>query len=177
MTTKSLITICLLMGLSGCENLQFPGQQQQQQLMSNQASMTQDQLMLLENQRRLAGRMENLEMELARISREMDSLRGQLDTRCAAIERKSEADKREMVTRLSGELDKLIKQTAATAKAAPAPAAAPASNRGIEHVVQPGETLYIICKAYGVSAKTVIDLNKIQDPGNIAVGRKLFIPQ
>ncbi|MCU0857681.1 MAG: LysM peptidoglycan-binding domain-containing protein [Pontiellaceae bacterium] len=159
-----VFAVLLSMSLSGCETIQV-------QTRSSRAALTEDQRISQENQRRLAGRIETLEMEIGQLNRDLEILRKQLDVRCAAIEQKSEADKREMVARLSGELDKLMKQASKVS------APAPVSNRGIEHVVQTGETLYIICKAYGVSAQTVIDVNKIKDPGKISVGQKLFIPQ
>lgn len=168
---KNFIFVVLIaIGLTGCETMPF-----QVQTRADRAAMTEDQFIAQENLQRMAGRLETLEMENGRISRDLEALKSQLASRCASIERKSEDDKREMVTRLSGELDKLIKQTSAPA---PAPAAKPAAgSRGIEHVIKPGETLYIISKAYGVSAKTIIDVNKIQDPTHLSVGQKLFIPQ
>lgn len=170
---KPFFAIMIAGLLSGCETMPY-----QMQTRADRTAMTQDQLIVQENQRRLSGRLEALEMEVNRISRDLDTqrsqldtLRGQLDSRCAAIEQKSEADKREMVARLSGELDKLMKQASASRPAATT------SSRGIEHTVRPGETLYIISKAYGVSSKTIIDLNNIQDPDRLSVGQKLFIPQ
>jgi chaperonin cofactor prefoldin len=150
--------------LNGCETFQV-------QTRADRVSITQDQLIAQENQRRLNGRIETLEMQMGQINRDLDTLRSQLDTRCDAIERKSEDDKRELAGRLSDELNKLMKQASASR-----PATA-TGGRGIEHVVRPGETLYIISKAYGVSSKTIIDLNKIQDPDRLSVGQKLFIPQ
>lgn len=156
--------------LTGCESIPY-----QLQTRADRAALGEDQLIAQENQRKMAGRIESLELQINQLNRDIDTLKGQLSTRCAAIEQKSEADKREMVSRLSGELDKLIKQTAAPA---PAPASRPsAGTSGIEHVVRPGETLYIIAKAYNVSAKTIVDVNKIQDAGRLSVGQKLFIPQ
>ncbi|MFA7256395.1 MAG: LysM domain-containing protein [Kiritimatiellales bacterium] len=164
---KNFVCVVLLaMTLTGCETMPF-----QVQTRADRAALSQDQLIAQENQQRLSGRLESLELEIGRISRDLDTLRSQLDTRCASIERKSEADKQEMVARLSGELDKLIKQASASR-----PAAA-TSSRGIEHTVQPGETLYIISKAYGVSSKAIIDINKIPDPDRLSVGQKLVIPQ
>ena len=160
------ILILLTAGLlTGCETLPPI------QARTDRVAMNQDQRLIQEQQRRLAGRLDAIEMELGRLSRDLDTLRVQLDNRCAAIETKSEADKREMVNRLSGEIDNLIKQAAAT-RPAPAP-----SVRGMEHIVQSGETLYIIAKAYGVSTKTIIDANKIQDPSRLSIGQKLIIPQ
>jgi TolA-binding protein len=166
MMNKTALAFPIILILAGCETMSY-----QLTTPADRASMSQDQLIAQENQRRLSGRLETLEMQIGQISRDLETLRSQLDSRCAAIEQKSEADKREMVARLSGELDKLMKQ-AATAR----PAAAP-SSRGIEHTVQPGETLFIISKAYGVSAKTIVDLNKLTNPDRLSVGQKLFIPQ
>jgi LysM repeat protein len=163
---KALLILPLF--LAGCETMPV-----QLQTRADRAALGEDQLIAQESQRRLAGRLETLEMEIGRISHDLDALRSQLATRCAAIEQKSEADKREMVARLSGELDKLMKQASAPA---PAPKAA-ANAYGIEHTVRPGETLYIISKAYNVSTKTIMEANKIQDPSRLSVGQKLFIPQ
>lgn len=163
---KFVFVVLMAAGLTGCETVPY-------QTRATRAALTQDQLIAQENQRRLTGRLETLEMQVGQLSRDLDTLRRQLDARCAAIEQKSEADKREMVARLSAELDKLMKQTAAPAPRIPAASSA----RGIEHTVRPGETLYIISKAYGVSSKTIIDLNNIQDPDRLSVGQKLFIPQ
>ena len=120
-------------------------------------------------------------LEISRISRELDELRRGLETRCAAIERKSEDDKREMIARLSSQLEKLIKQ------AAPPPAPAPrassgggssgGSGYGYEHVVQQGETLSAIAKAYNCTTKAIIQANNIKNPRLIRVGQTLFIPE
>jgi len=165
---KLLFTLMIAGLLTGCETMPF-----EVQTRADRAAMSQDQLIAQESQRQMAGRLESLEMQMNQMSRDLDALRSQLEVRCASIERKSEADKREMVSRLSGELDKLMKQ-ASSAKPAAAPAA---TGKGIEHVVQSGQTLYIIAKAYGVSPKTILDANKLQDGSKLSVGQKLFIPQ
>lgn len=151
--------------LSGC---QTPYQSR-----TVQTRQTEDQLIAQEQQRRMAGRLETLEMEIGRISGELDSLRRNLDTRCTAIELKSEEDKRELITRLTAQLEKLL------VKAAP-PAAAKStggSAYGIEHVVQPGETLSTIATAYGASVKKLIEINQLKNPDRLSVGQKLFIPE
>jgi LysM repeat protein len=47
---------------------------------------------------------------------------------------------------------------------------------GIEHVVQPGESLSKIAAAYGVKMNVLVEVNGLSDPGNIRVGQKIFIP-
>lgn len=166
---KKLFFVLLTAGLlSGCETLPF-----QLQTPAGRAALTEDQLIAQETQQRMAGRIESLELQINQLNRDIDTLRSQLATRCAAIEQKSESDKREMVSRLSGELDKLMKQTSA-----PAPAPKSSGNAyGIEHTVRAGETLYIISKAYGVSTRAIMEANKMQDAGRLFIGQKLIIPQ
>jgi len=133
-----------------------------------------DRLIEQEAQRRLNGRLETVEMEIGRISRELDALRQTLNTRCAAIERKSDEDKRELITRLTAQLEKLLVQTSPQATA---PAASGGNAYGFEHVIRQGETLSTIAKAYNVTTKAIIDANKIKDPNRVSIGQKLFIPE
>lgn len=165
------VALLAILLLSGCETIQI-------QTRADRMAMTQDQLIAQENQRRMAGRLETLEMEIGRISRDLDVLQSQqnglvnqFEARFAAIEQKSESDKREMIARLTAELERLLKQ------AAPAPAPAAKSAYGYEHVVRQGETLSTIAKAYNVTTKAIINANTIQNPDRLSVGQKLFIPE
>ncbi len=164
-TVFAALTASLL--LSGCQTYQSQTMRTRQ---------SEDQLIQQENQRRMAGRLETLEMEIGRVSRELDMLQQTLDSRYSALERKTEQDKRETVSQLSTKVEKLLKQTA---PAAPAPAASASqySGSGYEHVVQPGETLSAIAKAYDVTTKVIIQANRIKDPNRLSVGQKLFIPE
>lgn len=152
--------------LAGCQTYQPQ---------TTQARTTQDQLIQQENQRRMAGRIETLELEIDRISRELDNLRRTFESRAAALEQKSEADKQELINRLTAQLEKLLAQ-----KPDPTPTA-PASSGGnvygYEHVVRQGETLSTIAKAYNVSTKAIIDANNIKNPDRLSIGQKLFIPE
>jgi lipoprotein NlpD len=51
-----------------------------------------------------------------------------------------------------------------------------ASSKGTYHVVQRGDTLYRIGKAYGVSYEELAAANDIADPSRIEVGQRLLIP-
>ena len=150
--------------LSGCQNYQSQ---------TTRTRQAEDQLIQQESQRRMAGRGESLEREIGRISRELDALHKTLDSRCASIERKSEEDKRELIARLSTQLENLLAKT---------PAPTPASTRdgkdyGFEHIVRQGETLSTIAKAYHVTTKVIIEANKIKNPNRLSIGQNLFIPE
>ena len=56
---------------------------------------------------------------------------------------------------------------------------APASGgivRGVYHTVKRQETLWRIAKTYEVNLQTLAEINNIDDPAQIKVGQKLFIP-
>ena len=62
-------------------------------------------------------------------------------------------------------------------KSAPAPAKQTASRQtGIEHVVQPGDTLSTIAQAYNKTTAELIKANGLKNANTIFVGQKLFIP-
>lgn len=50
------------------------------------------------------------------------------------------------------------------------------SGPGIVHEVRPGENLYRIGKAYGISHRELARVNNIDNPDRVEVGQRLFIP-
>ncbi len=50
------------------------------------------------------------------------------------------------------------------------------AERGIVHVVQPGESLLGIAIQYGVDVEAIIEINDITDPDALSVGQELVIP-
>jgi murein DD-endopeptidase MepM/ murein hydrolase activator NlpD len=52
----------------------------------------------------------------------------------------------------------------------------PQSIKGVYHVVKRHQTLYRICKTYGVDIKEVSFLNGIADPSKIQTSQRIFIP-
>jgi murein DD-endopeptidase MepM/ murein hydrolase activator NlpD len=52
----------------------------------------------------------------------------------------------------------------------------PPERKGVYHVVERHQTLYRICKTYGVDLKRVASLNGIVDPSKIETGQRIFIP-
>ena len=57
------------------------------------------------------------------------------------------------------------------------PSSASRSTQGIFHIVKPGENLFRIGKAYDVSYEELARANRIQDPRQITVGQRIFIPR
>jgi len=52
----------------------------------------------------------------------------------------------------------------------------PQVRSGVYHVVEKHQTLYRICKTYGVDIKEVASINGIMDPSRIQAGQRVFIP-
>jgi murein DD-endopeptidase MepM/ murein hydrolase activator NlpD len=52
----------------------------------------------------------------------------------------------------------------------------PPERKGVYHVVERHQTLYRICKTYGVDLKRVASINGIPDPSKIETGQRIFIP-
>ena len=48
--------------------------------------------------------------------------------------------------------------------------------KGVYHVVERHQTLYRICKTYGVDINRVASLNRITDHHKIQTGQRVFIP-
>jgi len=164
---KCLCTaLTALLLLSGCATYQSSSR-------TAQVRQTEDQLIQQENQRRMAGRVELLEREIERISLELDRLRQTLDTRVSNIERKSEEDKRQIIARLTAQLERLMAKTSVQV----ATPSGGGSMQGYEHIVQQGETLSTIAQAYNVTTKVLIDVNKLKNPDRLSIGQKLFIPE
>ncbi len=47
---------------------------------------------------------------------------------------------------------------------------------GIVHVVQPGQTLWRIARAYDVALDTLVEANGVLDPSHVEVGTPIFVP-
>ena len=53
----------------------------------------------------------------------------------------------------------------------------PSGIKGVYHVIERHQTLYRICKTYGVDLKEIASLNGITDPSKIETGQRIFIPR
>lgn len=160
------LTTLVLGGLiAGCATYPPPAMRAQQ---------AEDELIRQEHQRQLIGRIETLEMEVAQLNRELETQRQSSERRSAQLERTVQENKQQLIAQLSAQIEQLI-QKATLAPKAPAPSAP--SDYGFEHVVQPGETLSAIAKAYNVTTHAIIQANQLSNPNRLAVGQKLFIPE
>jgi Skp family chaperone for outer membrane proteins len=188
--TKWMIPALLLpMLLGGCLTTQ-----QSQQRNRETVRMRENYRLLEEDNRRLEGHIESLQLEMERmqsdlftvrsqsddaarrVNSEMESRLGEIERQVALLQQQRISDRREIVEQLSEKIATLIKSSGASR--APAGQKRTArSEYGYEHVVQPGETLSEIAAAYGVSVGVIIRENSMKNPNVLQVGQKLFIPE
>jgi len=69
-----------------------------------------------------------------------------------------------------------IARTVETTPSVGAAPPAPSSPAGVVHVVQAGQTLYSIARAYGQDVQDLASTNRLADPDRLEVGQRLFIP-
>lgn len=154
-----------------------------------------DNLLILDELRRMRGRLDTMEMEVERMNQQMSRMtaeqtRGvqsqmqgvnatldELQRRIQAIDTARENDKKEIVDTLSKRIQTVLSAPAPRASGGSTSAPRrPISNEGYEHVVQPGETLSAIARAYKVSSADIIQANNLKSADVLRVGQKLFIP-
>jgi len=176
----------ILFTFTGC--VTYPDQRQRQALQERE-----DLLLLQEDIRRLAGRIEGLELQVERLHRDQSDQRSvqdqenrsqaqTADARISGMERQMqelqrarEQDKKEIVDSLTATIDRVLRAQQQAAR--PTAPACTQSGFGYEHTVGPGETLSQIASAYGVTTRVIIEANQLSNPNVLRVGQKLFIPE
>lgn len=155
---------------------------------------------LREDVRELRQRVGELSMTVEQLSRENAALQAkagmgfatidQLNKAIAELHRTLQGDlseqKREILTQVATQLEKMGKQTNAALEAlAKNQATRPAvqttfseefPKQGVNYTVQAGDTLSAIAQKNGAKVQDIINANKLSDPTKIRVGQTLFIP-
>jgi len=181
--------VAILSAASGCVTMQ-----QSDEMLRVQQQQREDSLLLQDDLRRIRARLDYLEQEMNRLSKQVDAAgadqaRGyqsqmqgmtasieDLQKRIRAVDAARESDKKEIVDTLSRRIQEVLKSSAPARSSASSTPRRAVSNEGYEHVVQSGETLSAIAKAYGVSSADIIQANGLKSADMLRVGQKLFIP-
>jgi LysM repeat protein len=149
----------------------------------------------------LTQRVGELTMTVEQLNRDNSSLQAKTNQSFVTLEQLNKAvadinrtmqsalaeQKRETLSQVAGQLEKLAKQTQAAIDAvaknqATRPAVQPAFNEnfpkeGINYTVQSGDSLSSIAQKTGAKMSDIANANKITDPTKLRVGQTLFIPQ
>ncbi len=161
-----------------------------QRALATVAGMSADLSSLQEENRRLNGRVEELEASNAAMERRLEELRRlcvslnerlqtqERDTqeRLKAFQTAIEADqrqRREEAAKLTQDLKKLLGNGGGAPKTPPRPAY---SGKVFDYTVASGDTLSTIAKAAGVTVKEIMELNGLKSADVLRVGQVLQIP-
>ena len=143
---------------------------------------------------RLSGRLEQMEMENARLGREVEQVRGavssagsdraeaqarmsDIERRLQALDAAREKDRQAIIDQLSAKISEILKAgRAAPARPRTASRSEAAGGGQAVHEVQAGETLSAIAARYNVRIDDIIQANGLQDPDHLVNGQKLVIP-
>ena len=152
---------------------------------------------LREEIRRLNARMDASDAELGRMqgdvmsarssqpatasAAQVQSVQTQLDDlqrQIRALDTARAQDKKEIYDDISKKIASLLKTAPSSSSSSSVAKSTTrsASQSGIEHVVQPGQSLSKIASAYNVKISVIMEANGLKNADSIFVGQKLFIP-
>jgi nucleoid-associated protein YgaU len=188
---KTLSCFALLAGLLACGGCMTPTDP------AMVSGMQQDMGLIAERIGRLQDRLQAIELEQQDIRRELQAVRQAqqtadqptrqrlelLEKRVLALDAAREQDRKAIIDDLSRKVSSLMSASGGSSRSTSSSSgrsgtpSGGGSDVGYEHVVQSGETLSEIAKAYGVSMNSVLNANGIKSANLIRVGQKLFIPK
>ncbi len=151
---------------------------------------------LREEIRRLTARLDASEAELGRVqgdvassrssqpsyasAAQVQSVQTQLDDlqrQIRALDAARVQDKKDIYDDITKKIAALLKSSSSSSSATAKSTTRSASQSGIEHVVQPGQSLSKIAAAYNVKMSVIAEANGMKSvDAPIFVGQKLFIP-
>lgn len=182
-----ILLTTILLGAAGCLELDSHQNKAPASPVMTQADMG----YYNEELRRLNARLDSTDAEIGRLYSELANLRSSsgnmvradqiqaVETRISDLQRQITTldaartqDKRDIYDDITQKVTTIIN----TANANRAPAKSKKSESGWEHVVQSGESLSAIAKAYNVKVASIMEANNIKNANTIRAGQKLFIP-
>ena len=137
-------------------------------------------------------RLSGIQMEQARLQRDLDKLQQQvaqsasgavtpaqlaeLEHRLQTVDAAREADKKALYDQLSRRIAEILSGRATAAASSGSDSARAGGGSRNEHVVQPGETLSQIAAQHKKSVSAILKANGLKDANSIHAGQKLVIP-
>ena len=190
--------VLAIAGLAGCATVDSE---------TRQATQEREDIRIMQEQNtRVTGRIEGLELETQKLRADIDALRasqarsssassdlqalraelGDFDRRIRSMEAAREKDKQELVDVLSKKIAQIVGggapvETSGRKKSGGSKTSSgggtKASNGGGEYVVKSGDSLSAIASANGVTVSALMEANGIKKANQIRVGQKLVIPK
>ena len=188
-----LASVLALGGLAGCVTTQ-----DYQERMDARAQ--ESQRLIQEQGNKLAGRLETVELDTAKLRSDMDALRaaqaravsgaadtqalratlGNLEQRMHALEASRERDKQELVDVLSKKITQIMGGGAPASTGRQKSGGSKSSSGGGgggDYLVKSGDTLSGIASSHGVTVSALREANGIKKDNQLRAGQKLVIPK
>jgi LysM repeat protein len=124
---------------------------------------------LTASQEQLFRKVESLQASTERMQQDQNSRWAEVSRELKTGSAAHEQLKKEIVDGLSHQIGEVMKT-----QRAPTPSK---TQRGYEHVVEPGQTMSAIAAAYKVPVRAIVEANGLSNANQIRVGQKLFIPE
>ncbi len=179
----SIVSIALVVSLSGCQTTGWEQQQRQDERLASEISELRVSMQRMEHRLSdLIGEQDDLGADLLSLrdalreqSSRSDSSFSALSSRLDEQEARQRALRQELTEDLSRRMEEVIRTQVRAASASQRPRGSRAEV-GYEHEVQSGETLSEIARAYGVTSQDIMQANDLRNPDVLRVGQTLFIP-
>lgn len=185
---KLYFALTVILGLSFINTGCVANKHEQQMRMQQQRE---DSLVMQEDLRRIRSRLESLEQDMMRLSQfvnesnadqaqayqsqvqAMNTSLDDLQKQIRIVDANRERDKKEVVDALSSKIASMMRTQSSRSSSR---SSRPISGEGYEHVVEAGETLSAIAKAYSVRSDDIVRANNLKSADMLYVGQTLFIP-
>ena len=172
----------LLLGLAGCTTTDT--------LNRERAAYQSETSYMQEQNRKLSGRIEDLELQIDQLHQDLDRVRTdsrrgteagrqasderltRLEQQIQQLAKARETDRKQIVDQLSAQMAKIMKSNRPSGRSQ----RSSGSECGREDLVVPGQTLSEIARAYSVSINAIIKANHMKTPNPLRAGQPLFIP-
>lgn len=190
-TTFGIVSACALLGIiltgsSGCNTLRESDRAV--------AHEREDMNIVRTDIDRLNGRLERMEMENARIAREVEQVKNSvnasgsdraaaqtrindIDRRIQLMDAAREKDRQMIIDQLSAKISEILNAShSSSTRQQTTSKTAPSGGSGGSYEVQDGDTLSSIAARHKVKVDAIIQANNLQDPNHLVKGQKLVIP-
>jgi outer membrane murein-binding lipoprotein Lpp len=161
------------------------------------ARAQENQRLLQEQGSKLAGRLESVELDTAKLRADVDAVRaaqaraasgaadtqalratlGNLEQRMHALEASRDKDKQELVDVLSKKISQIMGGGAPADPGRKRSGSKTGAGGGGDYLVKSGDTLSGIASTYGVAISALRDANGIKKDNQLRAGQKLVIPK
>ncbi len=178
MKTTTLLLSLVVVGASspGCASYMRETRQAQARETHERMTVSSDVAMLKERlkgiemaQEQIAQDIMDLKKTVSKASAAGAELEVKLSQAVKALEARDDRLQSETIQAISKKVAEIMKTQVA--------ASVTYSGTGVEHTVEPGQTLSAIAQAYGVTVSAIVKANKLANPDSVRAGQKLFIPR